>query len=143
MRCLLSCIALEKIIDKISSGCAANGDIAKNCAIECLNPLNWSGRSKLKQINDITKRPRNFRKKTVQDAWDNAKPGKKPNQKACPTCDNEVEVPPGEGARDWDIDHDPKWKDRDLTGLDRKGVLDEYNRDVRLRCPHCNRSDNH
>jgi hypothetical protein len=29
-----------------------------------------------------------------------------------------------------------------LSDMDRKQVLDEYNKDVRLRCPSCNRSDN-
>ena len=91
---------------------------------------------------DVTKRPSNVRKKTVQDAWDNAAEGSKPASKACPTCDNDVEVAPGQGRRDWDVDHQLKWKDRDLSGMDRKQVLDEYNKDVRLRCPNCNRSDN-
>ena len=40
------------------------------------------------------------------------------------------------------VDHQPTWKDRDLSGMDRKQVLDEYNKDVRLRCPGCNRADN-
>ncbi len=42
----------------------------------------------------------------------------------------------------WDNDHQPKWKDRDLSGMDRKQVLDEYNKDTQLRCPSCNRADN-
>jgi RHS repeat-associated protein len=93
-------------------------------------------------INSIAKRPSSFRKKTVQDAWDNAAEGSKPGAKACPTCGKDVEVAPGKGRRDWDVDHQPKWKDRDLSGKDRKQVLDEYNKNVRLRCPSCNRSDN-
>ena len=91
---------------------------------------------------DVTKRPSSFRKKTVQDAWDNAAEGSRPGTKACPTCGKDVEVAPGQGRRDWDVDHQPKWKDRDLRGMDRKQVLDEYNKNVRLRCPGCNRSDN-
>lgn len=57
--------------------------------------------------------------------------------KACTTCGKDVEVAPEQGRRDWDVDHQPKWKDRDLNGMDRKQVSDEYNKDVRLRCPSC------
>jgi filamentous hemagglutinin len=64
------------------------------------------------------------------------------DQKLISTCGKDVEVAPGQGRRDWDVDHQPKWKDRDLSGMDRKQVLDEYNKNVRLRCPSCNRSDN-
>jgi RHS repeat-associated protein len=86
----------------------------------------------------ITKRPSGFRKKTVQDAWDDAADGPT-GGKRCPTCGEEVEVPPGEGPRDWDIDHQPPWSQRDLTERTRKEILDEYNRGTRLECPHCNR----
>jgi len=89
----------------------------------------------------VTKRPTRARKKTLQDAWDDAEDGEA-GGKLCPDCGDEVNVPPGEGSRDWDLDHEPKWKDRDLEGLDRPGVLDEYNKGTRLRCPFCNRSDN-
>ncbi|MDX3775728.1 RHS repeat-associated core domain-containing protein [Chromatiaceae bacterium AAb-1] len=95
-----------------------------------------------KVVKDVTKRPSGFRKKTVQNAWDNAVDGSKSGSKACPTCGKDVDVAPGMGRRDWDVDHQPKWKDRELKGMDRKQVLDEYNKDVRLRCPSCNRSDN-
>jgi len=54
----------------------------------------------------------------------------------------EVKSRPGEKNKDWDNDHNLPWRDRDLTGKDRKGVLDEYNHDTRLRCVNCNRSDN-
>lgn len=88
----------------------------------------------------VTRRPRNFRKKTVQDSWDNAANGSKPGTKACPTCGKDVEVAPGQGPRDWDVDHQPPWSQRDLDGMTRKDVLDEYNRGTRLECPSCNRS---
>ncbi|WP_411269341.1 GH-E family nuclease [Phytopseudomonas dryadis] len=109
--------------------------------------FNWptwmsSEKSERDVAKDVTKRPSSFRKKTVQDSWDNAADSSKPGAKACPTCGKDVEVVPGQGRRDWDVDHQPKWKDRDLSGMDRKQVLDEYNKDVRLRCPSCNRSDN-
>lgn len=88
---------------------------------------------------DLTRRPKNFRKKTVQDAWDNAANGSKPGTKACPTCGKDVEVAPGQGPRDWDIDHQPPWSQRDLDGMTRPEVLDDYNRGTRLECPSCNR----
>lgn len=99
-------------------------------------------RAGLDKVDDVAKRPSGFRKQTVQDAWDDAADGSKQGTKVCPTCTKEVEVAPGQGRRDWDVDHQPKWSDRDLSGMDRKQVLDEYNKDVRLRCPSCNRSDN-
>jgi HNH/ENDO VII superfamily nuclease with conserved GHE residues len=91
--------------------------------------------------SDTTDRPSGFRKGTVQGAWDNAEDGQN-GAKVCPTCGGEVKVAPGGGPRDWDVDHQPKWGDRDLSGLDRKGVLDNYNKGTRLRCPPCNRGDN-
>lgn len=102
---------------------------------------------KLNTDPDVTKRPVNFRKKTLKDSWDNAADGSKPGTKQCPTCGKDVEGNPhlGEkrnGPNGWDNDHQPKWKDRDLSDKDRKGVLDEYNKDTRLRCPSCNRADN-
>jgi len=33
------------------------------------------------------------------------------------------------------------WKENAISDKMRKQVLDEYNKDVRLRCPSCNRSD--
>jgi RHS repeat-associated protein len=102
-----------------------------------------AGVKSAKSEADVTKRPAGFRKQTVEDAWANAAPGTKPGTKSCPTCEADVEVAPGEGPRDWDIDHHPdKWKDRDLTRKTRKEVLNRYNERVRLRCPHCNRRDN-
>jgi len=147
--CLARCAAQEVVLDALMGGCVDVGNSAKNCALSCLNPLNWGGKgtAKLgvkaeKLANNITKRPSSFRKKTVQDAWDNAASGTKPKTRSCPTCGKDVEIPPGQGRRDWDVDHQPKWKDRVLTEMSRKQVLDEYNKDVQLRCPSCNRSDN-
>lgn len=47
-----------------------------------------------KLANNITKRPSSFRKKTVQDAWDNAASGTKQKTRSCPTCGKDVEIPP-------------------------------------------------
>ena len=94
----------------------------------------------------VTRRPSGFRKGTAQGAWDSAQDG--PNGgKLCPTCDREVTGNPADGGRAgrWDVDHEPQWQDRGLDGLDgldRRGVLDNYNRGTRLRCVGCNRSDN-
>jgi RHS repeat-associated protein len=86
-----------------------------------------------------TRRPSSFRKGTIQDAWDNAADAQN-GSKACPTCGKGVSVRPGQGPRDWDIDHQPPWSQRDHTGLTRKQILDDYNSGTRLECPHCNRS---
>ncbi len=102
-------------------------------------------RPKASSSSNVTKRPTYFRKQTIQDAWDDAVDAAG-GGKTCPTCGKTVTVPPGEGTRttprDWHGDHDPKWKDRDLSGMTRQEVLDEFNSDVRLRCPTCNVRDN-
>jgi RHS repeat-associated protein len=92
----------------------------------------------------VGKRPTtHLRKGTVQDVWDKATPGSTPGSKACSTCGKDVQVAPGSGTkRDWDADHFPKWKDRDLSGKTWPDVLNEYNKDLRLRCITCNRADN-
>ena len=70
--------------------------------------------------SDTAKRPSRVRKGTEQQNWGNAPDG--PNGgKNCPTCDKEVMDPPGTKNKDWDNDHNPKWKDRDQSGKDRKG----------------------
>jgi filamentous hemagglutinin len=92
------------------------------------------------QVCSLTKRPSSFRKKTLQDAWENASPGSQQGTKACPTCGTDIEVAPGQGRRDWDIDHQLPWSKRDLSDMSRKEVLDEFNRGTRLECPGCNRS---
>ncbi|ACC76292.1 filamentous haemagglutinin family outer membrane protein (plasmid) [Paraburkholderia phymatum STM815] len=89
---------------------------------------------------DPTSRPSGFRKQTVVDAWDNAADGSTDGTKACPTCGKDVTVAPGQGARDWDVDHQPPWSQRDLTGMTRQEVINEYNSGTRLECPSCNRS---
>ncbi|MGE8409340.1 MAG: GH-E family nuclease [Pseudomonas sp.] len=76
----------------------------------------------------------------MQDSWDNAATGSAPWTKACPTCSKEVSVAPGQGRRDWDVDHQPPWSQRDLSGKTRSEVLDEYNQGTGLECPSCNRS---
>ncbi|AKU20484.1 NBR1-Ig-like domain-containing protein [Massilia sp. NR 4-1] len=93
------------------------------------------------KAKDVTKRPSRVRKGTERSNWDNAENGTNGGKK-CPTCDKEVNSPPNSKNKDWDNDHDPKWSERDLKGMDRKGVLNEYNRNTRLRCVNCNRSDN-
>ncbi|MDR1063951.1 MAG: hypothetical protein LBL48_08500 [Azoarcus sp.] len=91
-----------------------------------------------KAAKDITKRPSSLRKKTVKDAWKEAKDGPT-GGKLCPTCKKEVNVAPGKGDRDWDVDHQPPWSTRS-KGSTRQEVLDDYNKGTRLECPHCNRS---
>ncbi len=96
------------------------------------------------EASSATARRPKPRKSTLQRDWDNAEPG--PNGgRLCPTCEQEVTVPPGSGQpRDWDNSHlDPPWDERkkllEESGAPRKEVLDEYNRDTQLECPTCNR----
>jgi filamentous hemagglutinin len=91
----------------------------------------------------ITKRPSSFRKSTVHNAWKNAAPGKGAGTKRCPTCKKDVRGDPtkGQGRKNhWDVDHQPPWSKRNLAGMNRKQVLNNYNKGTRLECAHCNRS---
>ena len=70
-----------------------------------------------------------FWKRTVKSVWDDAAPG--PNGgKLCPTCGKEVDVVPGTGKRDWDIDHMLKWGLEKLRGeyqkLSREAQIENY-----------------
>ena len=67
----------------------------------------------------MTKRPSRVRKGTEQGNWDNAEDGEN-GGKVCPTCGKEVNSKPGEKNKDWDNDHNPPWRDRNLSGKDRK-----------------------
>ena len=84
-----------------------------------------------------------FRKKTIQQSWNNAADG--PNGgKLCPTCGTEVNTSPESGQpRDWDINHDPKWSQRELPDSStRSDWISSYQEGTELECPACNRSDN-
>lgn len=48
-RCLASCMAINAAVNYVTGACQQWGQSAKDCALECLNPLNWGGGNKLKQ----------------------------------------------------------------------------------------------
>ena len=84
-----------------------------------------------------------LRKGTVQEAWNQAEDGRN-GGKVCPDCGREVKVEPGSGQpRDWDVNHDPKWAEREFDeNATRQDVRDNYQEGTSLRCQTCNRSDN-
>jgi hypothetical protein len=91
----------------------------------------------------VTKRPGSFRKSTVHNAWKNAAAGSAKGTKRCPTCSKNVHGNPLKGEKrkgHWDVDHQPPWSKRNLAGMNRKQVLNNYNHGTRLECAHCNRS---
>jgi RHS repeat-associated protein len=90
-----------------------------------------------------TSRPSSPRKGTVQKAWDKAANGRN-GGKACPDCGKEVNVEPNGGKpRDWDVNHSPKWSDREFSpDATREDVINDYQKGTDLKCPTCNRSDN-
>jgi hypothetical protein len=96
----------------------------------CLKGTNKKG-----QVTDRS----SFRKGTVQKAWDNAESG--PNGgRLCTTCGKEVNGAPGQGPRDWDVNHDPAWTNRSFEpGVTRPEVRDNYQDGTWLECPSCNR----
>ncbi|MBC5765647.1 RHS repeat-associated core domain-containing protein [Ramlibacter albus] len=139
-------IAVACLANPLCSAAALAASVAvlKACSDVANDVIrDWATRDEAKEEpkKDVTKRPSRVRKGTEQANWDEAEDGADGN-KVCSTCDREVTSKPGEKGKDWDNDHIPPWRDRDLGGKDRKGVLDEYNRGTRLRCIQCNRSDN-
>ena len=96
--------------------------------------------------NDFNRnRPSNFRKSTVNDAWDNAANGSQPNTKQCPTCGKDVKGNPYNNesrntSDGWDVSHNPSWSNRPQNYNSRKELLDDYNSGVQLECRNCNRS---
>jgi len=53
--CLARCTAQEVVLDALSGACVDVGNSAKNCALSCLNPLNWGG-GKTPGLNPIKKK---------------------------------------------------------------------------------------
>jgi len=94
----------------------------------------------------VTSRPTGFRSQTDWDAWNDAAPG--PNGgRLCPSCGQEVVVPPGQSrlpigvrqASDWHRSHNPSFTNRLYPPNSTRGdILDDYNRGVFLECPVCN-----
>jgi hypothetical protein len=88
-----------------------------------------------------------FRKGTSDDVETSLEPGGADNTYVCPTCRGTFPTRNPDGTRGYDKDHAGKsWAERLLdlkeAGADRDQVKDEYQKDVRARCPACNRGDN-
>jgi RHS repeat-associated protein len=103
------------------------------------SPGNQKGTNKRGEKTSRSK----LRKSTKQKAWDNAT-DHQDGGKACPTCGKQVDVDPNSGqARDWDVNHDPKWSEREFApDATRQDVIDNYQEGTELECPTCNRADN-
>lgn len=89
------------------------------------------------------------RKSTACAIWNAASPGSKPGTKKCSTCGKDVKGDPNKGQKrggQWDHDHIKKWKViyKKIKRWSRKKIRDIYNdpSNGRVRCVHCNRSDN-
>jgi RHS repeat-associated protein len=151
-------VGINVAFNYVTTGQLNVGGALKESALGVLNPAKTMAKAgklashmakgrKIENVSEAgfaakaTKRPSRVRKGTEQDNWDKAKDGPT-GGKICPTCGKEVRSPPKTSNKDWQNDHDPKWKDRDLTGKARPQVLDEYNKGTRLRCTPCNVSDN-
>jgi hypothetical protein len=48
----------------------------------------------------------------------------------------------GGGPDGWDVNHEPKVKDRDYDGKTRPEQIDDYQTGTDLKCRSCNRKDN-
>lgn len=92
----------------------------------------------------IEPRPK-FRKSTIENAKNNAKHNPDGTMD-CPTCETKITGGKVNNKRDFDVDHKPTWNSRKKAmrevdpPLTRKEVVDEYQRNVRIQCPECNRS---
>lgn len=86
-----------------------------------------------------------FRKGTTANALHEA-PRNHRGEIVCPTCDRKITGQKVNGRRDFDLDHNPPWskKKSKMQQIDppptRAHVRDEYQKDVRVQCPGCNRS---
>ena len=116
------------------------GDKAETEGVWVHNECPYSGNK-----NFNTDRPSGFRKSTVENAWDAAKDGSKPNTKQCPTCGKDVHGNPhnreNRNTKDgWDVSHNPSWNNRDKNHANRKELINDFNSGTGLECRHCNRS---
>jgi RHS repeat-associated protein len=47
-RCVATCSAISAAANALTGGCATAGDVLGDCALDCLNPLNWGGKGAAK-----------------------------------------------------------------------------------------------
>jgi hypothetical protein len=115
------------------------------------------GQAEAKTSSKEERRPA-VKKKTLQKEWDEAKDHPDGDgSKSCPTCKNKVKVDPSKKQkgekRDWDHSHEDKntWskqkqeiKKREAEGnpMSSKEKSENYQKDAKLECPSCNRSNN-
>jgi RHS repeat-associated protein len=97
------------------------------------------------ELDVLASRPA-FWVETEHHAWRAAADG--PNgTKLCPTCDTKITGTKIRGVRDFDLDHyvqtwaQLKIELSRIPGLTRRQVIEAYQRNVRVQCPGCNRSN--
>jgi len=56
-RCVMSCMAQEAVGNAITGQCTNIKGVAKDCAVGCLNPMNWFGK-KFKALNGLKRGPK-------------------------------------------------------------------------------------
>ncbi len=118
----------QRVIEDSSQGGEFEGDLRMvDQPLQQPTPLRGTN-----EPGKVTSRG-SWRKQTTQDAWDSAEPSPT-GGRLCPTCSDEVKVPPStEQPRDWDIDHDPAWTNREFPpNVTRQEVLDNYQTVCRL-----------
>ncbi|WP_192631136.1 RHS repeat-associated core domain-containing protein [Lysobacter sp. OAE881] len=75
-RCWAACMVQSSIVDYVTRGCVDLGENAKNCALECLNPLNW-GRLRGPKIKPPRVKPPHIAPKAADDAAKKVVPSSK------------------------------------------------------------------
>jgi RHS repeat-associated protein len=95
-RCVASCAAWSAATTALTGGCLDAGDILGDCAVDCLNPMNWAGKGKgpkgkpkMGIGGNKPKRDPKFKDKV----WENNK-NKNDGQPKCESCGKDVK--PGE-----------------------------------------------
>ena len=147
--CLARCTAQEVVLDALMGGCVDVGNSAKNCALSCLNPLNWGGKGigKFglkggKPYSNPKRRPR-YGKGQRDTVWENAKDEN--GRVYDPKTGNEMNT-----NENWDMGHLPERRYADLHKdymdgkIDKDQFLKEYRNpnNYRPELPSSNRSDN-
>ena len=67
-RCVATCTALEGLLTALSGECDLDlPDLTGDCALDCLNPLNWAGIGKAGDLMQMAKRSQAAKRKFLRD----------------------------------------------------------------------------
>jgi RHS repeat-associated protein len=142
-RCLASCAAISAVANAATGGCAGAGDILGDCALDCINPLNWGGKGAAKAgakpaVKEL-RRP--YIRKSTREQVEAAAPRDAHGRPIDPNTGRPIEGKP-------DLGHKPgneHWREKqqaEAEGLTQKEFNDRMNdpSKYQLEDPSSNRS---